>query len=223
MKALLALVGALLALLLLDRGGALLAERAIAAQAQAAAQLAQRPQVDVAGFPFLTQALGGRYERVELRAADVPAGQLRLAQLTATLTGVQLPLSDALSGAVDRVPVERVAARALLPYAQLAPNLRVEPVGQRVRVSGQVEVLGQSLSAAAVSRVEVVDGAVVVSAQEFEVAGRTLNRALTRALREVLDLRIAVTGLPYGLQVTGVDVRPDGLQVRAAATGTTVS
>lgn len=80
----------LLALLLAaDRAGAALASRAIAAEVQSATRLPGEPDVEVAGFPFLTQALAGRYDRVELTARDVPAGELTLDRLDATLTGVQ--------------------------------------------------------------------------------------------------------------------------------------
>lgn len=217
----------LLALLLLaDRVGVLLAERAIAADVVAKSSLTQRPDVDVTGFPFLTQAIAGRYDQVLVRATDAPAGQLRLAELDATLSGVRLPLSEAVSAPVTSVPVERVTARALVSYEQLAQRVKgdvtIEPMGQRVRVFGSVEVLGQQLSAAAVSTVEAVDGAIVVTAEELDVGNRTINRALTRALRGVLDFQVSLADLPYGLTVSTVDVRPSGLEIRAVATDTVV-
>ena len=213
-------------LLVADRVGAAVASRAIAAQVQSSTRLTAEPEVDIAGFPFLTQAVAGRYERVELTARGVPAGDLTLDRLDATLTGVQVSLGDALSGSVQQVPVEGVRARALVAYDELGRRsgerqLSVAPAGERVRVTGSLEVLGRTLTAAAVSRVEVVEGDLRVTAEQYEVGNATADALLTRALGDRLDLRIPVTGLPYGLQVTRVEVQPDGVAV-VARTGATV-
>lgn len=213
-----------------DRVGVSYAERTVAEQTQASAGLADLPDVSIEGFPFLTQALAGRYERVVVTSSDVPAGDVRLDRLDATFGGVRLPLSQALSGDVQRVPVERVEARALVAYGQLSQRsgdrqLTVAPADtpDRVRVTGSVQVLGRTLSAVAVSRLEVVDGAIVVTAEEFEVGNAAADELVTRALRGRMDLSIPVTGLPYGLRVTDVAVDPDGVVVRATATDTVLS
>ena len=219
----------LLALLLVaDRVGAEVASRAVAAQARTAGGLASTPDVTITGFPFLTQAVRGRYDRVEVRATDVPADDLVLARLDATLLGVQVPLGAALSGSVDAVPVEAIEARALVPYAELseragASRRVVEPDGERVRVTGAVDVLGQTLSAVAISRVELVEGDIVVTAESFEVGNQAADRLVTRALRGRLDLRVPVGSLPYGLGLSGLDVEPNGVVVRAAAVDTVLA
>ena len=227
MKKLLAVVGVLLLLLLVaDRVGKMLAEQAIAEDVMARSLLTEPPDVEIPGFPFLTQAIAGRYDTVLVSATDVDGGQLQLARLDATLTGVRLPLSEALDRPVMSVPVDRVTATAFVTYDELAQRVKgdvtIEPAGERVRVFGTVEVLGFELSAAAVSRVEAQDGDIVVTAEEFDVGNRTVNRALNNALRGVFDFRVPVTGLPYGLTVSGVDVRPEGLEVRSVATDTDV-
>ncbi len=212
----------LVLLVVADRVGALLAGRVVAGQLQSAASLAEQPEVDVRGVPFLTQALGGRYERVEVRATDVPAGGLTFAELTATLAGARAPLGDVLSGAVDEVPVDTVEAQVLLSYDALSRRsgdrqLTVSPAGDRVRVRGSVRVLGQTLAATAVSTVTVEGDALVVNAQEVDVGNEGANAALTRALRGRLDLRIPVSDLPYGLRLQSVAVQPDGVALRARA------
>ena len=214
-------------LLVVDRVGAAVASSAVAAQAQTAARLSSEPDVDL-GFPFLPQALAGRYDAVEVSARAVPAGELTLARLDATLTGVEVPLSQALSGSVARVPVAGVTARALVAYDELARRsgdrqLTVAPAGDRVQVTGTLNVLGQTLTATAVARVEVAGGDVLVTAESYDVGGAAADAAVTRALAGRLDLRIPVTGLPYGLQVTDVDVTPDGLSVLTRAGATVLS
>ena len=219
---LVALVVLLGLLVVADRAGAAVAARAVARQAQAEAALPSEPDVRIGGFPFLTQALAGRYEQVTVTATDVPAGELDLARFSAVLDGVQVPLSDALSGSVASVPVSGLRARAVVAYDELARRsgerqLAVAPAGDRVRVTGSVEVLGRTLSATAVSRVEVDGGDLVVTAESYEVGNETADEVLTRALGDRLDLRIPVEGLPYGLEVTGVEVGGDGVAVLARA------
>jgi hypothetical protein len=216
------LVVLLVLLVVADRVGAALASRAVATQLASSTALRETPEVDIVGFPFLTQAVAGRYERVEVEASGVPAGELRLARLEATLTGVHLPLSQALSGAVDQVPVDRLRARATVPYDELGQRsgsgrFTVAPAGERVRVTGEVEVLGRTLTATAVSRVEVVDEEIVLTPEAFEVGGAAADALVSRALGGRFDLRLALDALPYGLQVTGVEVQPEGLVVRASA------
>ena len=225
-KLLVGLVVLLGLLLVADRVAARLAAQAIAAEVQSASRLTSEPEVDITGFPFLTQAIAGRYDRVEVSAREVPAGELVLDRLDATLSGVQVSLTDALSGSVQQVPVEAVRARALVSYEALARrsgerSLTVAPAGDRVRVTGSLDVAGRTLSAVAVSRVEVSEGDLLVTAEEYEVGNETADRLITRAIGDRLDLRIPVTGLPYDLEVTDVEVQPDGVAV-VARTGATV-
>ncbi len=197
------------------------------------ADLPELPQVEVQGVPFLTQALGGRYRSIDVRARQVPvdagtSGPLVLRGMSAHLEGVHVPLSDALTGAVDDVPVDRVEATAVLSYADLSRRsgeraLTVSPAGDRVRVRGQVRVLGRELTASAVSALRVERGAVVVTAESFDVGGAAADRLVTRALRGRLDLRVPLGALPFGLQVQDVRVREDGLAVRATADDTVLT
>ncbi len=225
MKRLIGLLLLLVLLAVLDRGAAAYAERALASQLQSSGELAQRPQVDVGGFPFLTQAVRGRYERIGVRATDVPAGDRTLTRLDAVLTGVRVPLGDVVSGAVDEVPVDGVDAQVLLSYDELSRvsgerRLTVSAAGDRVRVRGEVEVLGRRVGASAVSSVVLDGDDVVVTAEAFEVGNDVADAVLTRALRGRLDLRVPVRDLPYGLVVESVTTGPDGVVVRTSAADT---
>lgn len=212
-----------------DRGGAVLATRAVAQELQRTGDLAEPPDVTIGGVPFLTQALDGRYRRIDVTARDVPAGEVHgvpvvLRTMSATLRGAQVPLSDALARRVTAVPVERLDARVLVPYAVLARSsggrrLTVSPEGDRLRVQGRVRVLRQDLTASALSRLTVDGDVVVVSAESYDVGGRLADRIVTRAVGDRLDLRLDLGGLPYGLQVDAVRVRPDGVAVTATAAG----
>lgn len=207
-----------------DLVAARVAEGVIADQAQRSGGLAQRPDVDVRGFPFLTQAVGGRYEEVRLRTSG-DVGGADVEALDVRLLGVRLPLADAVSGDVAQVPVDGLRGDVLLSYASLtaeAPEgLTVSAAGDRLRVTGSVEVLGQTLTASALSDVAVAGDAVVVRAQEFETGRGALDGALARALGDRFDFRVPVSDLPYGLALTDVRTTAAGLAV-SARSGPTV-
>lgn len=207
-----------------DRVAASVASRAVADQVVASSSLASA-DVSIGGFPFLTQAVSGRYDSVSVVARGVAAGEVTVDRLDATLTGLEVPLSEALSGSVSEVPVESVRATALVAYAELARRsgdrqLTVAPAGDRLKVTGSVSVLGQTVTASALSSVRVERGAIVITGESFTTGGKAAPEAISRVLGQRLDLRIPVTGLPYGLQVSGVSVDPAGVAVTAEAGAT---
>jgi hypothetical protein len=225
-----ALVLLLVALVVLDRGAARLAEGAVASELRSAAGLPSPPAVEVRGFPFLTQAVRGRYDEVVLRAAGVPAGGTTVTELHATVRGLQVPLRAVLAREVSAAPADHVQARALVSYAELSRasgdrQLAVDHGGAPdvVRVTGSVRALGQSVSVAALSTVALEGDEVVVTAQSFDVGSAAADRVLSRALGDRLDLRIRVQRLPYGLELTGLRTTPAGVELTAAATDVVLS
>jgi hypothetical protein len=219
----LAVVVLVVLLLVADRAGAVYGARSIADEVRATMELDAQPDVDITGFPFLTQALSGRYERIEVHTTDVPAGDFVLSRLDATLHGVRAPLSDVLSRDLDAVPVDSVTARALIAYTELSQSyegqeLVVEPEGDRLLLTGQLQVSDQTLRGEALASVEVVDEELAVTAEEVAFGEDGTKQELTEAVREQLDLQVPVPDLPYDLTLTAAEVRPDGMALRAEAT-----
>ncbi len=215
-------------LLVGDRLALTLAEQAVASQLQASAELDSPPDVDISGFPFLTQAVGGRYARVHVEAADVPTGGVRVAALQADLSGLEVPLGDALTGSVASVPVGLLTAEALVSYADLsrqsgARRLTVSRSGDRVAVTGSVVVLGRSLSVTALSSVRLAGRSIVIRAEQLRVGAESASAAVTAAVGGKLDLRVPVGRLPYGLVVTGLQVGAEGVALSAAAKNTVLT
>jgi len=120
-------------------------------------ELGSRPTVEIDGFPFLTQAVGGSYQRLRVSAPVVRREGLSLRDFSATLTGVHVALGDALGGSLSAVPVDRLDAGALVAYddlTQLAgPGLRLAGDPNGVRVTGRVAALGRQVDVSAVSSV----------------------------------------------------------------------
>lgn len=200
------------------------AEQAIAARVQQTGGLGASPEVEVRGRPFLLQAVRGRYDDVVVRASDVPAGQLRFDSLVTQMQGVRVPLGEALSGSVSRVPVDRISARGVVGYGALTAlvadrGLRVvDAGGGRVRVTGSVQVLGRTLEASAVSLPTLEGNTLVVTAERLEVGNAAADALLSRALGNRLDFRLELAALPYDLTLSSLQVGPAGVAVLARAT-----
>ncbi|SDY79048.1 Protein of unknown function [Modestobacter sp. DSM 44400] len=207
-----------------DRVGVRIAEDKVAQRIVERAGLAGPPAVDITGFPFLTQAVSGRYTDVRVSLTADQLGQPAGTQAQVSLRGVRLPLSDVLSGSVQEVPVDRVDGTATLSYDLLAEQLggdtTLAPAGGGLRITRTVSVLGFDVPVTAAGTVS-LDGQDVVidvqqaSAADLDVPGFVLDRAA-----DLLDFRYPVPALPFGLQLTSVDPGRDGVQVRAHAAGT---
>ncbi len=207
-----------------DRVALGLAEDRLAADMQASQRLAQRPDVQIAGVPFLTQAVRGEYDDVRVEATDVDLGEgLRAESLRAVVTGAQVPLGDVVGGAVTRVPALRVEARALLAFDDLedrlstgaAPALELSaaPDGA-VRVETQVRALGRDLALRTDSRVTVEGQGLAVSAGRVDVegpGGSVAESLLNAATRGRLDFTLPLAQRPFGLALREVEVTEPGL------------
>jgi hypothetical protein len=209
---------------LVDRVAVGVAEDKVATQVAEKGGLQGTPEVDIAGFPFLTQAIGGSYDDVRISLTAEELGQPAGSRADVVLHGVHVPLSSVLSGSVQEVPVDRIDGTATLSYALLAAQLgsgtQLERDGDRLRITRTVEVLGQQVRLTATGQVSLEGNELVVDVEEasgvgVEVPGFLLDRAAN-----LLDLRYPVPALPFGLQLTGVRPAADGLDIRVEATDT---
>jgi hypothetical protein len=225
-------VRALLVVLLLLGGLALAADRVAEAVAEdRVAQLvadrgglAGEPAVEIGGFPFLTQALGGRYDDVRISLTGTDLGQPEGTSADVSLRGVEVALSDVLSGSVQQVPVQRVDGTATLSYAllaeQLGPGTTVTRDGDGLRVQRTVEVAGVRVPLTATGTVSLDGDTLVVDVDAASGAGVGVPDVLVDQVSDALDLRYRIPALPFGLQVTGVAPADDGVRVAVEATDT---
>lgn len=209
-------------LVLADRVAVGIAEDRIAGELADRGGLVGTPDVGIAGFPFLTQAVGGRYDDVRL---SLDAGQLAEAPGTTadvSLRGVRVPLSGVLSGSVREVPVDRIDGTATLSYDLLAGELggdaTLAPEGDGLRITRTVEVLGYTLPLTAAGTVSLDGDRLVIDVEQAAGAGVEVPRFLVSQVSDLLDLRYRVS-LPFGLRLTGVAPGADGVEVRVEATG----
>ncbi|MGY2128830.1 LmeA family phospholipid-binding protein [Blastococcus sp. SYSU DS0617] len=228
MRALLVVVLLLAGLgLLADRVAVGIAEDRVAEELAGTGGLVGTPEVDIAGFPFLTQVFAGRYEdvRVAFDAEELP--QPEGTRASVSLQGVQVPLSAVLAGSVTEVPVDRIDGVATLSYDRLAAEIgagtTLVPEGDGLRIERSVELLGRTLPVSAAGTVALEDDELVIDVDRARGAGVEIPAFLVDRVSDLLDLRYTVPDLPFGLQLTGVAPAADGVRVRVEATGSVLT
>jgi hypothetical protein len=223
MRRVLVAVGILVVLLVIaDRIAVVVAERTVARRIRADLSLQQTPSVSIHGFPFLQQAVAGRYSDVQVRIPDVDAGPLRNLRVDANLHQVRAPLDKTISGRLAEVPVRDIDGTLTVLYDDLAqasgiPGLRIASTGDGLRVSGTVQLPGGAVEASARGHISVEDNDLVVTADEAQVAGVDLPAAVLGSAARLLSFRVSPKSLPLALRITGVRVGPDSLTVAAQA------
>lgn len=205
---------------LLDRVAASVAEREVATQISARTGLVGEPAVDIRGFPFLTQALDGRYDEVRISLTGAQLGRPEGTRADVVLRGVHLPLAAVRSGDVREVPVERIDGVAILSYDLLAEEIggdtTLVPEGDLLRITRTVDLPGGELPLTAVGTVGLDGQELVIDVERAAGAGVELPGFLVGRASDLLDLRYPVQ-LPFGLRLTGVAPVEDGIEVRVEA------
>lgn len=197
-----------------DRLAVAYAESEAADRVRLGAVRAESTDVDIKGFPFLTQAADKRLDEVEVRLTGVRATAggrpVRIGELTASLYDVTLNEGYTSARAAS------ATGTALISYADLgAASGRDVKVaygeGGKLKVTGGVHILGRTLTRSVLSTVTLVNGDTLrVRADAVPGEGIPGLEDLVRA-RTDFDRRIE--GLPQGMKLAKVEARADGLAV----------
>jgi hypothetical protein len=212
------------ALVVVDRVGVGIAEGQVAEQVAARGGLAAEPDVDITGFPFLTQALSGEYDDVRIHLTAEQLGQPAGTRADIALRGVHVPLSDVLSGSVQQIPVDAVDGTATLSWPLLALQLGGDTTlsrdGDGIRLTKTVEVLGFEFALTASGTVSLQDGDVVIDVDDASAGAVDVPDFALEQAAELLDFRYPVPALPFGLQVTSLTPADDGAVIAVEARDT---
>ncbi|MET7701761.1 MULTISPECIES: DUF2993 domain-containing protein [unclassified Streptomyces] len=144
-------------LTLADRWALLYAERKAADRLQGELDLSAAPEVEIGGFPFLTQLADDRLDRVKVTVPDVAADRVTLARVTATATDVRLDADGPTTVRGARIP--ELHGEVLLSFADLNRELGASQVtftghgGDQVRARGRLPVAGHDLRLRADARI----------------------------------------------------------------------
>lgn len=210
-KLFIALVVVVVVLVGADFGTRAYAEAQIATQIQKNG-FAGRPDVSIAGFPFLTQVVSGKIGQITISAANVPAGPVIITKIDAVLTDVR-PNSGFTGGTVGHVRGQAFISFGALSQALTAQagglasalagsGLTLVPVGtNEVRASLNLLIT----TASATWRITRING------HELHAHLVSSNGVPSSLLTSVADVSIPLTGLPIGLQLQSLVISPAGL------------
>jgi hypothetical protein len=113
----LATVLVLVALLaVLDRVAHSAAQHDVAERLQADAHLTSAPSVQIHGYPFLTQLIGGDYDDIDVVMRGLDSNGVRIDRLSIHLQGAHIPLGDVLRQDRSRIHVDHATAQLELAY-----------------------------------------------------------------------------------------------------------
>lgn len=135
---------------LADRWAVYYAEHRAADALKDRLDLATEPEVEIGGFPFLTQLADERIESVRVTVPDVPAGRVTLAAVTGTAHDLRLETDGFTSLRGARVP--RLDGEVLVSFDDLGRELGASQVrftadgDDRIRVRGTLPIAGQDLA-----------------------------------------------------------------------------
>ena len=212
-----------------DRIAVGVAESKVADRLQSDRGLSRKPSVGIEGFPFLTQLAGGSLDHVTVHATDMvlqdDGGQsVTVSDFRADLRDVKLEddYSTAVAGSAT--------GTALISYAELSSVLPNHPAvsyagNGRVHASVQVPVLSRQVSGTAgldfkgdaigLTGVGDLSGLSGIPGLSGSVAAGLVS--------QYLGARFQLSGLPEGLEVTGVQAVPDGVSVSVAGSGVSLT
>jgi hypothetical protein len=210
-RLLIALAALLVLLVVADRVGVVIAERAAGDTIETSQHLASRPDVDIAGFPFLTQLATGHYDKITVTAHDVPIGRGDAVLTISSLTVVLHSLTVARD--FSRLHAKTATATARISYAELIQRLGLQlryAGGGSVVASKTITIAGRSITGTVRARPRLAAGALSFDAVSVDNAG-ALGELAATALGHVFDVALALQGIPFKVQVQDLHAAPDGV------------
>ncbi|MDX3382821.1 DUF2993 domain-containing protein [Streptomyces niveiscabiei] len=202
--------------------------------------LAATPDVSIKGFPFLTQALGGQLDDVEVgikqydAATGTSSGSIRIDDLKASMKGVDFDSSFSSATATSATGTASISYAELLKAAKSEPTrvmdgVEAEVVGLsdggngKIKVAVEATVLGTKLPQPVyvLSSVTVDGDTVRVHADDMPSFGGV--EAPENEARKITDFEQKIEDLPGGIQLdkvtpaqSGVEITVKGSNVRLA-------
>ena len=219
-----------------DRVAAYAAEQTVAKQARK--ELVARgisapkdPTVAVGGFPFLTQVLRGRYDRITISVRQATSQGITLDRLDLVATGVNAKASTLMNGN-GPVTADLVTGTATMGWAAVlhlvdlagfssaGASITALPDG-RVQIKGPVAAFGVSTTVVATGSVGIAGGKAKVTVTDITTEGGNIPEPIAQLLQDYkqeLSREIALPPLPYHLVLKSASTSAQGLLVTATAT-----
>jgi LmeA-like phospholipid-binding len=226
-----------------DYGAAALTESAVSREMRSQLNLADDPSVRINNFPFLPQALAGRYRSVDVTADHLAVGPLHDVQVRTQLRDVTAPLSQLLSGArtvavreaegtvrigapdverllpgVDKLYIDGIDSSGLEKAVKDGADpslLQLEPA-TAARMGGTVEVLGQKQQVNVIAELQLAAGQAQIVPRDVRLGdtdAAPLPVAVQRTLSRLFTLRLDPGDLPLQVTPTRLVATNGGLEI----------
>jgi hypothetical protein len=212
---------------LADRGTASFAASTVATSIQRSEDLEEKPGVAFRGFPFLTQAIGGEYDRIDIDVRDYRKGEVRIRRIQVHLQGVHLSLGDALSRGSKRIPVDHGEGTVTVAFADVNDYLarKVEGLsvigaaGAQLLIRGSVDIPGLGRTQVEGEAVITVRGEALrfVATKVRKVGGASIPPSASALVASRLSFDLPTAGMPFGITLKAVRITADSVEVDAAA------
>jgi LmeA-like phospholipid-binding len=230
-----------------DFAAAAAAEHLVATQLRQQAGLSHDPSVRITGFPFLTQALAGRYPAIEVQASGLSVQQLHDLDVEATLHDVSAPqiwrLSQVIEGNLQSVRVARLEGRVRITDTDLGraigvDDLRIQqPPSATHPASGKyapiqlvatMHFAGQRIEVVGIGVIELTGDLVRITINEVQpsrdgAGAVSLPPALRHTMLTTLSTDVKPGGLPFAVTPTRVWVETGSIVVEGTASNVTIS
>ena len=174
------------------------------------------PKVTIHGFPFLTQAAGGRYSEIEVSGTGQELAGMTGATVDAQLHGAHIPLSG-VGGGVKTVPVDQVDVSITIALTQVAraagvPGLTLTSRNGSVVATAPIDLDGLGhVTLSATVHLAITGGALDGSLTNLRAASATLPSGLVAAAEQLLRIHVVLPNLGFDSAVatartSGTDV-----------------
>lgn len=202
-----------------DRFAVDMAEGQIGKQVAAQAGLTQTPGVNIEGFPFLTQVMGGQYDRITMDVGEISQRNLTITGVKTELTKVQAPFSDVINGDTSQVVAQTVTVSGVVPFSVVEKNapdgVKISADGSDLRLEGKVNYAGFSAPFTATVAVKVTRQGVGITPKSVQSQGG--REIPVQLVRRQFGFSIPLRNLPLSARVSDVEVADNGLRIAATA------
>lgn len=187
------------------------------------------PDVDITGFPFLTQMVAGNYSQIDMSMSKVKTKDLELSKLDLHAHDVSAALSDVMSGD-GPVTADRMDAKGYISYKSLTKavedlvDANVSPAedgeGNELKIAATVEVGKQPIDVEGSATVAIDQGKLTIQAHDFSAGDTTLpvgGDQILSQLASQFSTEIPIPELPYDLKLQDPKFESDAIVVSANA------
>ncbi|HEX3732694.1 MAG TPA: DUF2993 domain-containing protein [Mycobacteriales bacterium] len=183
--------------------------------------------VDIHGFPFLTQALRGSFGRVDVTMRNVKVEEFTIRRLKAKLHDVDVPRSVITSGEAHNVTAARVNVTGEVDPRELSSALNVSglkfgPAANGIRVTGPVALAGLAGDVDAVLRPRLNGNRLSFEVQSLAIDGATPSGRVSKLVETYLAGGVLLPKLPFDVQITDVSAKDGMVQVMGSGRGVTL-